>query len=218
MYEHINDTNYTEKKSFEFIDGKLKIIDDYQKNFHTLIGYIYERYKLDHNAMAREYTNLIHKNNYDHEDDEETHPSFRYFADGDEDLNFIFTDTGDVDPEDIFKSNTDLVFDLNNYLKNNDANTLSLSEIITICVYNKSHINRDPRGIRRLDWMMLYHNHYKIEAISDDIKLSDLRDALYRIKSHKFDMWYELYTSCKYKHHDDESRTIILSIKFDHGS
>ncbi len=80
----------------------------------------------------------------------------------------------------------------------------------TLTIENESGINPDHRGAThcKLDKDSLYEEHVEISLPCTILQFAQ---ALFRIKSHKWDMWYELYSVCDY---DDGT----LSVGFDHGS
>lgn len=94
-----------------------------------------------------------------------------------------------------------------------DHTKIMFPEKYKVVLYNSSGFNDDVRGSDltdiKLDYCAIYvlpNNTYK-----------SLCDGLYRIKSHKFDKWYELYIRARIKI-DDTANTINISVAFDHGS
>lgn len=78
---------------------------------------------------------------------------------------------------------------------------------------NKRGFNNDHRGSNNTKVTLDFHDKYVIKNKSCTI--GNFADACYRIKSHKFDYWYELYT---YVLVSSNGRHIKLNFEFDHGS
>jgi hypothetical protein len=116
------------------------------------------------------------------------------------------------------KLGTLMLFDENakNILKNNDLNEIYLKCSKPIIFYNYNGFNKDHRGSDHTKLLLDFHSIYKLNPNDNTISLKKFADACFRIKSHKFDFWYELYYDVKnVKHTDDE---IIINLAFDHGS
>jgi len=80
-----------------------------------------------------------------------------------------------------------------------------------INLINESGFNDDHRGSD--------HNMFNL-SYCDDVTLSDptldeFVCALYQIKSHKYDKWYELYTDSKVEINGND---LVIKTSFDHGS
>ncbi len=106
-----------------------------------------------------------------------------------------------------FKSNA-----VTNYLKkfdNIDTNKLFFNGILKI--NNTSGFNDDHRGSDHCELKLPFVDNIVLE----DPTLYDFVSALYKLKSHKFDKWYELYTNCKVTEIDNGYR---IDLEFDHGS
>ncbi len=74
--------------------------------------------------------------------------------------------------------------------------------------------NDDGRGA---DWTSIeldYHEHFTIKK--ELITVGDVADAYYRIKSHKFDAYYELFIGVKRV--TLENGILEAWLDFDHGS
>ena len=73
----------------------------------------------------------------------------------------------------------------------------------------------DMRGSHILDWKLACHSSYSIER-SRNISLWDFATAILKLKSHKFDNWYEAYWSfskCTF-----EDGVMSLVVYGEHGS
>lgn len=82
-----------------------------------------------------------------------------------------------------------------------------------ILLSNVAGRNNDHRGS---DHCRVHLAMKKYQMLTLPCSLSDLAQACYRIKSHKFDKWYELYsgiTSIKIS-----NNCMYVGVNFDHGS
>jgi hypothetical protein len=228
--------NYYDCDSFKIEANNLYIYDD--NIYSTLIKYILERYQLDHDKMNGLHQGLTDKSHYDFEDDPyEDHFDIKFNpiylpnedddsdSDSDKDndnkvnfdkdyiIDFIYKDNGIVDLSDDDDYNIKLINDLNDYLSTKSLNELIITNINNLSFYNVSGVNTDPRGIRRLDWKIPFNPSYEIK--DNAITLASVRDAIFNIKSHKFENWYEGFFG-------DVTvagpEPIEIIIRFDHGS
>lgn len=55
-----------------------------------------------------------------------------------------------------------------------------------------------------------------VRSYNGKISFADFSDACFRIKSHKFDLWYELYCGVDLLLDFDDK--LIVDVRFDHGS
>jgi hypothetical protein len=92
----------------------------------------------------------------------------------------------------------------------NKGNVLLIEE--SYVIYNPCGINDDHRGSDHCELELPFIDKIKITNPS----LHDFISALYLLKSHKFDKWYELYTGSKIQELQSGNRVIVL--EFDHGS
>lgn len=109
--------------------------------------------------------------------------------------------------------------DLYHYIADNvkdpDKTIIRLSSSIkTICLNNTSGYNYDPRGGDRVAIPLDFHDYYEVK---NNCLLSAFFAACYRIKSHKFDFWYELYCGVD-KTDIKKDGKLMVNITFDHGS
>lgn len=72
--------------------------------------------------------------------------------------------------------------------------------------------NYDHRGSDHTFIKLDYFDKYQLP----DNTLKSFLEGLYKIKSHKFDKWYELF--CKIKSLTQKGNQIIIQFNFDHGS
>lgn len=124
-----------------------------------------------------------------------------------------------TDPDKNFDYCFDLTNEIHEYLKENTAKDLIISGVIGLKLVNTSGINTDSRGIREVDWKLSFWEKYKIYK-ETDVTLHDLIIAAYKIRSHKFEDWYEMFCelgNIKIKE-TDNGKMITMFAKFDHGS
>ena len=81
-----------------------------------------------------------------------------------------------------------------------------------IVMVNTSGENGDHRGSNHCKINLKYHETFSLEG---PVKLVDFCSAMYRIKSHKWDKWYELFTGARTKVEND---ILFILVSFDHGS
>ena len=192
--------------------------------FNDIIRYIYYQFSLDYDLMTTKYVNIKVPMNYDFINDADNIHSFIHFSSHyikDSDYYYIFDNN--------FKSfNYDypsLISELHNFLCCNQPLDLSFSSLVSLSLTNHHDINHDARGVRALDWKLYFWPSFTVSN-NNFITLHDLIIACYKIKSHKFENYYELFTEAK-KFTFMTSLSylypltnyhIFLSIGFDHGS
>ncbi len=80
---------------------------------------------------------------------------------------------------------------------------------------NLSGVNDDHRGSDHCKLDLEFHDCYDLKSNT----WKDFIDAYYRIKSHKFDSWYELFCYFRRKiQHSDRMTQLTYNFEFDHGS
>jgi hypothetical protein len=97
----------------------------------------------------------------------------------------------------------------------NDFENIYLECDKIINLNNKKGINHDTRGADETKLVLDFHDKFTLKPINGKIPLKKLINACFRIKSHKFDFWYELYCDLKCKKHSDRYEVYV---RFDHGS
>jgi len=94
-----------------------------------------------------------------------------------------------------------------------DLNKMFLIGYKKISLINKMGWNDDHRGSNHCK-IFLSQNY--IITIKGMITMKMFVDACYKLKSHKWDNWYELFSGTKHIRFDDGN--IIAVVDFDHGS
>ena len=97
-------------------------------------------------------------------------------------------------------------------LQNVNWENVNIMGAKTLILQNTRGYNYDKRGSNKCD---LYLEFYEEKEIALPVTLKQLADAFFRIKSHKFDSWYELYCGCKKV---VSKNGVVLKVNFDHGS
>lgn len=97
-------------------------------------------------------------------------------------------------------------------IKHIDPSQITLVGYETLILENDNGINDDHRGSNHCQVDLEFYDEYKMKL---PISLMDFMKGCYRIKSHKWDKWYELYCGGTV---DMESKSITLTTSFDHGS
>jgi hypothetical protein len=78
---------------------------------------------------------------------------------------------------------------------------------------NDAGFNKDHRGSDHTKIVLDFNDIYTFRPKT----IRDICEAILRIKSHKFDNWYELFINC-YEEKDENNKEIIIHFDFDHGS
>lgn len=120
-------------------------------------------------------------------------------------------DEDDEDDEGKYNSRftTEPVIEFLQSLVEKDKETLINGDIK---IQNPYGINKDHRGSDHCELVLPFMNKIKLSSPS----LREYISALYLLKSHKFDKWYELYIGSLIKKTKSGNRLVVL--KFDHGS
>lgn len=105
-----------------------------------------------------------------------------------------------------------LLLEIENVNKNIDITNIKFICNKKIKILNKRGINKDHRGS---DHMLIKLPFEKEVCLEKEFTLEDLIIRLITIKSHKFDLWYELYCCSKCEIIEDE---LVINTSFDHGS
>jgi hypothetical protein len=96
--------------------------------------------------------------------------------------------------------------------KSASINDIKLVGFDTIELKNTRGENDDHRGSTHCNLRVDYEDSYKLTKLN----LTQLIVGLYRIKSHKFDKWYELFSDARISVKNGSN--LVISCGFDHGS
>jgi len=97
-------------------------------------------------------------------------------------------------------------------LQNGNWENIKLVGTKRIVLHNASGENLDHRGSTHCKVKL---DFYKMLNVDCPITLKEFFEELYRLKSHKWDYWYELYSSCTTKLTRQQLNVVM---HFDHGS
>jgi len=128
-----------------------------------------------------------------------------------------FADYNDVD--DIIWTYGDL---LAQQMKINKLNMKQLkinfgNEFQQIIFENCSGYNFDHRGANHCKIQLAQYAKFIHHCCQDNLSLYDLCDIYHKLKSHKFDYWYELFCDAKIEC-DQQLKILTIKLHFDHGS
>ncbi len=105
-------------------------------------------------------------------------------------------------------------FELIRQIMHADWKQVTLTGITTLTLMNTNGFNYDHRGS---DHCQLEMDFDPDQELTCPVTLDQLFDALYRIKSHKWDHHYEMHWSCKTSLSKDD-QSLDVTLMFDHGS
>ncbi len=114
-----------------------------------------------------------------------------------------------------YYDNDPFIIELHEYLLNESPQELRVGKVQLLCLTNNCGVNNDARGVRSLDWKLHYWNKYDVSR-NEGITLDDLIIASYKIRSHKFENNYELFTGIKKAAYGNG--VLYGLCRFDHGS
>ncbi|QGR53593.1 hypothetical protein [Moumouvirus maliensis] len=187
-------------------------------NLNTIFHYIYHQIHLDENKTKKLYKHI----KVDYISDSYFVPSkikdkkYYYGVTKFDKLYFI-------NPDNDF--NKKLLKELGKYLDKNSPKDLLLKNVHKIKLINNNGVNDDTRGTSDLDWKLHFWDEFIIHK-NHQLSFHDLILAAFKIKSHKFDSWYELFSNVNEEDffvlHNSSSVEkwieITAVIEFDHGS
>lgn len=204
-------------------------VNDNVKNFFvSIIKLIYDSYKISHvNYEKQNYFNCSNmwsggKPNNDHTychydlecNGYEYCESHRSNIFNDNSLIYVYNRNINYDDDvEEFDDCNELVKQIYNYLIENDDDDVIIKFKKSIILKNKRGINKDHRGSDHVPIKLPFYS--KIE-LGKTVTLKNLIDACYKIKSHKFDYWYELY--CGVSSITKVENKLNVYVDFDHGS
>lgn len=130
---------------------------------------------------------------------------------------------GDIDPETFarFNRTPTNVQAMLERIDQDGLNTVIFPEKMTVKFINVSGFNSDHRGSDHTKIKLDVHREFTLRGPT----LRDFVEGFFRIKSHKFDLWYELFTDIqkfqlsKSNPSDPSAQSnLTLWFSFDHGS
>ena len=202
----------------EYIKNNVLDIENLSKeDLKELIRYIYLQFPLDHDKMKELYDDVKVPISFDdtEKDDDDYRSKLTFISNDNPDYAYIYQ--FDPDLSQSYFGDCYFIKKLHKYLIKKSPRKLKLGNLDQLSVHNvhPRGINDDARGVRYMDWRLYFWRKYGIEKING-ITLHDLIIAVYKVRSHKFENNYELYTGIENFSFDDD--TLYLSLNFDHGS
>ncbi|AGC01573.1 hypothetical protein H012_gp893 [Acanthamoeba polyphaga moumouvirus] len=136
-----------------------------------------------------------------------------------------FNESYFLDPDSDYDFNTELLKELGKYFEEKSAKNLIIKNIHGLTLINNNGINNDIGGISDLDWKLYFWDKFVVQK-NRELTFHNLIIAAFKIKSHKFDFWYELFIDLKEEnllichHSNSKNRWIEITavVEFDHGS
>ncbi|AGC02436.1 hypothetical protein H012_gp012 [Acanthamoeba polyphaga moumouvirus] len=201
-------------------------------NLKSIIKYIYCQIPLDHDKMKKLYKYVEVDCDYDYKKDDDYDylgPDFMPNKMQDDEYVYKFkhelNESYFPEPHSGEDINNELIREMHEFLIEKSPKKLILKDIRTIKLIKNKGVNKDRRGVRDLDWKLHFWQEYIISS-KRSLKLHDLIIAAYKIKSHKFEKWYEMFCRVSYDdfiifHNSDDKKKwkeITAVLEFDHGS
>jgi hypothetical protein len=97
-------------------------------------------------------------------------------------------------------------------IEDNDILNTKVETIFRIRIKGEGEINTDHRGSNHCRLCLDFHLERIIEP--GVITINELADHLYRLKSHKFENWYELVSGAEFIPTDDNDYLLKLNVDF----
>jgi hypothetical protein len=113
--------------------------------------------------------------------------------------------------DDVQITNSRIHYSIENLSDKFDMSYMVFPEKYKVVLRNLSGFNDDHRGSNHTKIELDFHPEYELPNNTQAAFI----EGLYRIKSHKFDKWYELYSRCTVRL---VGSVIVVSLTFDHGS
>ncbi len=178
-----------------FNDGRLCLGKDNEtiKNrIDDVLYYIYNYFTLDQPAMEKHYASISVSMDYDHNDDIKDISRFIRFRSHYVKDNSYFITFNEKFESDLIYRDIFFVYALHSQLVEKGISKIRFYDVGSISLTNTNGEYQDSRGIDSLDWKLYWWNSY---TVSNNwfVKFADFVLACYKIKSHKFDTYYERY-------------------------
>ena len=177
---------------------------DIRYNLYSILYYVYNQIPLDYDKMKKLYENIEVDCDYDYYDYEKEDDYYncngpKFVSNEMEDDEYVYKFNSKLNghrfPEPYAgeKYNNKLIREIHEFLKEKSPKKLTLKNIHKIKFINDTGVNKDSRGIRDLEWKLHFWPEYTVQS-DHSLKLHDLIVAAYKIKSHKFERWFEMFS------------------------
>lgn len=155
-----------------------------KENLTDILQYIYDACPLNYNKMKKLYEHIEVDNNYDCD-----FLGLKFENNLTEDDKYVYELIDEMNIENY--DNVELIEELHNYLiQQRSARKLRINNVSKIKLINETGMNDYIFGIEELDWKLHYWAEYMVSN-ENNVRLHDLIIAAWKIKSHKFDLFYE---------------------------
>ncbi|AVL94144.1 hypothetical protein mvi_784 [Megavirus vitis] len=120
------------------------------------------------------------------------------------------------------ESSYELIQEINTYLLTHSEHELIIKDFSKILLINNSGPDERKSELYYLDQKLYFWSEYMME---DEITFHDLIIAAYKIKSHKFETWFEMFANISEIHIENHynpfikaKKQLTIVLEFDHGS
>lgn len=96
-----------------------------------------------------------------------------------------------------------------------DDAAIPVSKPVRFHVYN-TEVSYDHRGTDHMNREIPVFNNIIVTPVNGSVSTKDIITAIYCLKNHHFDTWYELYAGAAIL--EDRDDMIVVGIQFDYGS
>ncbi|AVL95246.1 hypothetical protein ma859 [Moumouvirus australiensis] len=195
-------------------------------NLESIIRYIYCQIPLDYNKMNEIYKDVQVDYCFDYIRNNYIYGEPKFISNEMEDNKYIYKFKYELKEICFLEedNNIELIREIHQYLTEKSPKNLILKDIHTIKLINDDGNNEEKGGVRNLDWKLHFWPEYIISS-EDDLKLHDLIIAAYKIKSHKFETWFEMFSKINsndsiiwcFSKNKNKCKEITVVLDFDHG-
>lgn len=200
---------YIEDDELQFGD----LLEEMISKFNDLILYIYHQFSLDYESMKTLYEERYCSIDYDYETSSSVVSKYLKFDNHEEPDNkykYIFVDQ----LKEYHYKNERFINEIHKYLLKKPLKQLRFSNIKKILLNNFYGKNNSVKGVRDIDWKLHFWEWFEISD-ANNIRLHDFVVALYKIKSHKFDHYYEFYSKIQqFNISEISSDDLFIGIEF----
>ncbi|AZL89928.1 hypothetical protein QKC54_gp0816 [Megavirus baoshan] len=204
------------KNNYLKIGLKEKNIKKYLKD---IFEYIYQAYELDIEKMQHLYEHIESYDNHTY-----------YFQNNSiNDSEYVYRKKI-IDLDNLFRPNRELfnesshilIEEINTYLLTHSEHDLIIKDFTKILLINNTGPDERKSKLYYLDQKLHFWPEYIME---DKITFHDLIIAAYKIKSHKFETWFEMFAGVlevhiekHYNPYIEAKKQLTIVLKYDHGS
>ncbi|AUV57997.1 hypothetical protein [Bandra megavirus] len=185
-----------------------------------LIRYVYNQAPLSYPEMKKIYRLTDAPMKYDHVRDKKDISSYiKFYNNYNEDDKYVCEIIPELD-EDYYENYLPFIKKIHEYASKTSPMLLKFRNVEMMTLCNVSGMNHDSRGVRDVDWKLHFWKKYDVPC-PDGIRFYDFIKGCYKIRSHKFENNYELFTNVadiKVIENGDDKYSLEIFLEFDHGS